>query len=138
MGQNNKIVLVEDDEILSKVLSTELEDSGFKVATAFDGEAGLSLVRSDRPDLVLLDLILPKKHGFVVLEELKKSPDTKAIPVIILTLLGEDEDIKKGLRLGANDYLVKSSHAVGEIVEKVKQFFAKESHPEGAQPSGSI
>lgn len=129
-----KIVLVEDDEILSKVLSTELHDAGFEVSQAFDGEAGLALVRSKRPDLVLLDLVLPKKHGFVVLEELKKSPETKAIPVIILTLLGEDEDIKKGLRLGANDYLVKSSHAVGEIVEKVKNFFAQESHPEGDQP----
>ncbi|MDP3726103.1 MAG: response regulator [bacterium] len=129
-----KIVLVEDDEILSKVLSTELEDVGFKVFQAFDGEAGLSLVRSKQPDLVLLDCILPKKHGFVVLEELKKSPETKAIPVIMLTLLGEDEDIKKGLRLGANDYLVKSSHAVGEIIDKVKEFFAKESHPKGEQP----
>lgn len=129
-----KIVLVEDDEILSKVLSTELRDSGFEVSQAFDGEAGLELVRSKRPDLVLLDLILPKKHGFVVLEELKKSPETKAIPVIILTLLGEDEDIKKGLRLGANDYLVKSSHAIAEIVEKVKNFFAKEQHPQAEQP----
>lgn len=129
-----KIVLIEDDEILSKVLSTELEDAGFKMAQAFDGEAGLALVRSEQPDLVLLDLILPKKHGFVVLEELKKSPDTKAIPVIILTLLGEDEDIKKGLRLGADDYLVKSNHAIAEIVEKVKNFFAKERHPEGASP----
>lgn len=129
-----KIVLVEDDEILSKVLSTELSDAGFEVSQAFDGEAGLELVRSKQPDLVLLDLILPKKHGFAVLEELKKSPETKAIPVIILTLLGEDEDIKKGLRLGANDYLVKSSHAIGEIVDKIKIFFAKEQHPEAQQP----
>lgn len=130
-----KIVLIEDDEILSKVLQAELTDAGFEVSQAFDGEAGLELVRSKRPDLVLLDLVLPKKHGFDVLAALKESPETKSIPVIILTLLGEDEDIKKGLRLGANDYLVKSSHAVGEIVEKVKNFFAKESHPEGAQPN---
>lgn len=131
-----KIVLVEDDEILSKVLYSELTDAGFEVAQAFDGEAGLELVRSKRPDLVLLDLVLPKKHGFEVLEELKKTPETKAIPVIILTLLGEDEDIKKGLRLGANDYLVKSSHAIAEITEKIKNFFAKEAHPEGVQPQG--
>ncbi len=131
-----RIVLIEDDEILSKVLYSELSDAGFKVAQAFDGEAGLALVRSERPDLVLLDLVMPKKHGFDVLEELKRTPETKAIPVIILTLLGEDEDIKKGLRLGANDYLVKSSHAVAEIVEKIKSFFAKESHPEGVQPQG--
>ncbi|OGZ45792.1 MAG: hypothetical protein A3C84_03270 [Candidatus Ryanbacteria bacterium RIFCSPHIGHO2_02_FULL_48_12] len=129
-----KIVLVEDDEILSKVLYIEFTDAGFEVSQAFDGEVGLELVRSKRPDLVLLDVILPKKQGFAVLEELKKSPETKTIPVIMLTLLGEDEDIKKGLRLGADDYFVKSSHAVGEIIEKVKSFFAKESHPEGAQP----
>lgn len=129
-----KIVLIEDDEILSKVLYSELTDAGFEVAQAFDGEAGLELVRSKRPDLVLLDLVLPKKHGFDVLAELKKSPETKSIPVIILTLLGEDEDIKKGLQFGANDYLVKSSHAIAEIVEKVKNFFAKEAHPEGVQP----
>lgn len=129
-----KIVLIEDDKILSKVLYTELIDAGFEVSQAFDGEEGLGLVHSEMPDLVLLDLILPKKHGFWVLEELKKSPDTSRIPVIILTLLGEDEDIKKGLRLGANDYLVKSSHAVAEIVEKIKNFFAKESHPEGKHP----
>lgn len=129
-----KIVIIEDDEVLAKVLYTELSDAGFQVEQAFDGESGLELVRSTRPNLVLLDLILPKKHGFEVLEELKKSPDTNGIPVIVLTLLGEDEDIKKGLRLGANDYLVKSSHAMAEIVEKVKSFFAKEAHPEGAQP----
>ena len=120
-----KIVLVEDDEILSKVLYIELGDSGFEVMQAFDGEAGLELVRSQKPDLVLLDLILPKKHGFEVLAELKKSPDTSGIPILILTMLGSDEDIKKGLQLGADDYIVKSQHAVAEIVEKVKTFLAK-------------
>ena len=120
-----KIVLVEDDEILSKVLYIELGDSGFEVMQAFDGEAGLELVRSQKPDLVLLDLILPKKHGFEVLAELKKSPDTSGIPILILTMLGSDEDIKKGLQLGADDYIVKSQHAVAEIVEKVKSFLAK-------------
>lgn len=121
-----KIVLIEDDEILSRVLFTEFSDAGFKVLQAFDGAAGLELVRSERPGLVLLDQILPKKAGFEVLEELKKSPDTRSIPVIMLTLLGEDEDIKKGLRLGADDYLVKSDHTITEIVQRVKNFFAKE------------
>lgn len=128
--KKNRIVIIEDDEILAKVLYTELSEAGFDVSQAFDGEAGLELVRSKHPNLVLLDLILPKKHGFEVLEELKKSPETKAIPVMILTLLGEDEDVKKGMRLGADDYLVKSSHAIAEIVEKVKNFFVKESHPQ--------
>lgn len=130
-----KIALIEDDEILSKVLCADLTDAGFNVSQAFDGEEGLKLVKEKKPDLVLLDLILPKKHGFEVLEELKKSPDTNNIPVIILTLLGEDKDIKKGLQLGADDYFVKSSHAVAEIVEKIKNFFAAEQHPAGSQPT---
>jgi len=124
-----KIVLVEDDEILSKVLYEELKDAGFDVQQAFDGEAGLELVQSAKPELVLLDLVMPKKHGFDVLAELKKSLTTKEIPVIILTMLGQDEEIKKGLKLGAEDYIVKSQHAVAEIVEKVKTFLSKEQHP---------
>ncbi|MBI2042573.1 MAG: response regulator [Candidatus Nealsonbacteria bacterium] len=124
-----KIVLIEDDEALAEVLYSELTEADFEVFPAFDGEEGLKQVKEKKPDLVLLDLILPKIHGFEVLAELKKSPHTQGIPVIILTLLGEDEDIKKGLKLGAEDYIVKSSHAVAEIVEKVKNFFAKESHP---------
>lgn len=126
-----KIVLVEDDETLAEVLYSELTEAGFEVSPAFDGNEGLKQIKEKQPDLVLLDIILPEKSGFEVLEELKKFPTTQKIPVIILSLLGEDEDIKKGLKLGANDYIVKSSHAVAEIVEKVKDFFAKESHPQG-------
>lgn len=128
--EKTKIVVVEDDEALAKVLYTELSDAGFDTSQAFDGESGLELVKSKHPDLVLLDLVLPKKQGFEVLEELKKSPDTKAIPVIILTVLDEADDIKKGLKLGADDYIAKSEHPIGEIIEKVKSFFAKESHPQ--------
>src|SRR3989344_7868855 len=131
---NQKIILVEDDPILSKVLFEELKDAGFQVWQAFDGEAGLGLIQSKLPDLVLLDVMMPKKTGFEVLEELKKSPKTQRIPVIILSLLGADEDVKKGLQMGANDYIVKSQHAVAEVVEKVKSFFEKESHPEGKMP----
>ena len=124
-----KIIIIEDDEILSKVLCTDLADAGFNALPAFDGESGLKLVRSEKPDLVLLDLIIPKKHGLEILEEIKKMPDTRGIPVIILTFLGDDETIKKSLRLGAEDYLVKSSHALAEIVERVKNFFAQEQRP---------
>lgn len=117
-----KIVLIEDDDVLSKVVSDELSEAGFEVFQAFDGEKGLELVRSQKPDLALLDLILPKKSGFDVLEELKKSPATRDIPVIILSMLSGD-NIKKGLELGASDYIVKSQHVMEEIVERVKNFF---------------
>lgn len=126
----NKILLVEDDEILAKVLYEELSEAGFEVKQAFDGDAGLAMAKSEKPNLILLDVILPKKQGFEVLEELKKSPSTKSIPVIMLTMLGSDEDIKKGLQLGAEDYIVKSQHAVAEIIEKIRGFFSIESHPE--------
>ncbi|MDP2648096.1 MAG: response regulator [Candidatus Yanofskybacteria bacterium] len=128
-----KILLVEDDEVLAKVIYEELGDAGFEVFQAYDGEAGLNLARKKQPDLVLLDILLPKKNGFEVLDAMKKTPETKEIPVIVLTMLGSDEDIKKGLQLGANDYIVKSQHAVIEIIEKVKNFFAKETHPAANQ-----
>lgn len=131
-----KIVLVEDDEILSKVLYEELAGAGFDMVLAGDGEAGLAAVRKELPALVLLDLVLPKKHGFEVLAELKKSPETQRIPVIVLTMLGADDDIKKGFELGADDYIVKSQHAVAEIVEKIKEFFAEETRPVGKTGKG--
>jgi len=126
-----KVAIVEDDEILAKVITEELKEAGFKVFGAMDGEEGLEVVKSKKPDLVLLDVMIPKMDGFQVLETMKKSPETQKIPVIMLTMLGGDEDIKKGLKLGANDYIVKSQHPVAEICEKVKGFFSKESHPEG-------
>jgi len=115
------IMLIEDEAALAKIISEELTDAGFSVILAYDGIEGLNLVKTHKPDLVLLDLLLPKKHGFDVLKELKTIPDTMTIPVIILTLLGSDEDISKGLELGADDYLVKSQYSINEIIEKVKQ-----------------
>jgi DNA-binding response OmpR family regulator len=126
-----KILLAEDDEVLSKVVHEELTEAGFESFQAYDGEASLQLAREKKPDLILLDILMPTMNGFDVLDALKKSPGTKDIPVIMLTMLGSDDDIKKGLRLGANDYIVKSQHALPEIIEKVKKFFSKEGHPSG-------
>lgn len=123
-----KILLVEDDKILAKVLYEELTEAGFDVKQAFDGSSVLAIAKEQNSDLILLDLILPKKHGFEVLAELKNSPKTAGIPIVILTMLGSDEDIKKGLQLGAEDYIVKSQHAVGEIVEKIKDFISKQKN----------
>ena len=120
-----KVVVIEDDEILSKVITEELGDAGFEVTQAFDGEQGLEAVKSKKPDLVLLDIMMPKMNGFEVLEDISNDIQLKTVPVIILTVLGSDDDIKKGLQLGAKDYIVKSQHAVAEIVEKVKQFLEK-------------
>ena len=132
---HQRITIIEDDEILAKVLSEELEERGFKILRAKDGVEGLELVTDKKPDLVLLDLLIPRKNGFSVLEELKANPSTAAIPVIILSMLGHDDEIKRGLKLGANDYIVKSQHAAGEIVDKIEEFFGQEQHPEAKKPT---
>jgi len=117
-----KILIIEDDEILSKVIAEELKDANFEVVQAFDGQSGLDMARSIKPDLVLLDIMMPKMNGFEVLEEIKNDIGIRSIPIIMLTVLGSDDDIKKGLQLGAKDYIVKSQHAVAEIIDKIKQF----------------
>ena len=124
-----KVLLVEDDVVLAKVIYEELTEAGFTTLQAYDGEAGLSMAREHHPDLVLLDILLPKKDGFEVLADLKGSPDTEDLRVILLTMLGSDDDIKKGMQLGAEDYVVKSQHAVAEVIEKVKDFISKGPRP---------
>lgn len=124
-----RILIVEDDTILAKVIREELEEAGFFTEMSDDGSLSAADIRKMNPDLVLLDLLLLGRHGFEILKDIKKSPETKAIPVIILTQLGSDDDIKKGFELGANDYIVKSQHPVAEIVEKITQFFAREPRP---------
>ena len=123
-GMKQKILIIEDDEILSKVIKEELEENDFEVIQAFDGEEGLNAAQSKdkNPDLILLDIMMPKMDGFEVLQSIKANEDIKNIPVFILTVLGSDEDIKKGIQLGAKDYIVKSQHAVSEIVEKIDKF----------------
>lgn len=123
---NYTIALIEDEEITSKVVAEELIEAGFTVIKAFDGAEGLELIKAQMPDLVLLDIMMPKMQGFDVLKAVKADPNTKNIPVIILTVLSDDESVKKGIEMGANDYIVKSKHAVAEIPEKIKKFL-KES-----------
>ena len=104
-----KIIVIEDEQILLRALNVELLSQGFEVLSAKDGESGLKLIIQELPQLVLLDLILPKLHGFEVLKALKENESTKDIPVIILSNLGQDSDIKKANELGAADYFVKAS-----------------------------
>jgi DNA-binding response OmpR family regulator len=116
-----KIIVLEDEQVLQKALSIELLGAGFEVLSALDGEAGLALVKKELPDLVLLDLTMPKMNGFDVLKNLKEDATTKSIPVIILSNLGQDEDKEKGLSLGATDYYVKSSTDLSLLTEKIKK-----------------
>lgn len=115
-----KIVIIEDDTFLAEMYVTKFELEGFKIYAAINGDDGVKLVKKIKPDLILLDILLPKKNGFEVLEELKGDKDVKDIPVILLTNLGQKEDVDKGLELGAVDYLIKAHFVPSEVVEKVK------------------
>jgi len=116
-----KILFIEDESALQKNLSDLFSRENYETISALDGEIGLSLAKNKKPDLILLDLILPKASGLDVLKKLKEDKDTKNIPVIVLTNLESMGDIEKTLALGATTYLVKSSYSLDEVLEKVKK-----------------
>ncbi len=126
MKQNSKykILLVEDDKFLSRAYQDGLLRAGFEVIIALDGSEAIEKIKKEVPDLILLDLIMPVKNGFEVLEEIKKDNEFKNIPIIILSNLGQDSDINRGKELGAVDYLIKSDWSIQGVVEKVKEHIA--------------
>ena len=115
------ILLVEDDTFLANIYKTKFEMEGFKVTGAEDGLAGFEAAAKIKPDLILLDILLPKMDGFAVLKKLKETDDVKDIPVILLTNLGQKDDVEKGLESGAVDYLIKAHFKPSETVDKVKK-----------------
>jgi DNA-binding response OmpR family regulator len=120
-SKRRTILLVEDDTFLAGMYVTKLELEGYRVVLASDGEQAVNLAKKEIPDLMLLDIILPKKSGFEVLKEVKAHLETKQIPVILLTNLGQKEDVQRGLKLGAADYLIKAHFMPSEVVSKVKR-----------------
>jgi two-component system response regulator VicR len=115
-----KILIVEDDRALSSALTEMLNQEGYETINALDGEEGIEKVASEKPDLILLDLILPKKDGFEVLAEIKSGPN-KDTPVFIMTNLEEVDNVQKALDLGAKTFMIKSDFSLRDIVEKVKE-----------------
>ena len=116
-----KILFIEDETSLQQALGTILKDKGYEVTGAFDGETGLKLAKEWGPNLILLDVILPKIHGFEVLKKLKEEKETQQIPVIVLTNLEEMENVGKAFELGAISYLIKSQYSLEEVLEKIKK-----------------
>ena len=114
------ILVVEDDKFLRELISRKLTGEGFDVLEAVDGEEGIKKIKEGKPDLVLLDLILPSIDGFEILTRVRDDPEVSSIPVIILSNLGQREEVEKGLKLGAVDYLIKAHFTPGEIIEKIK------------------
>ncbi|MBP9761133.1 MAG: response regulator [Candidatus Magasanikbacteria bacterium] len=119
------VLLVEDDAFLANIYKTKFEMEGFKVRVAENGELGLKEAKKKVPDIILLDILLPKMDGFTVLEHLKEDDELKNTPVILLTNLGQKDDVEKGLALGAADYLIKAHFKPSETVEKVKKVLEK-------------
>ncbi len=116
-----KILVVEDDKFLREMITRKLDKEGYEVFEAVDGEKGEEKIKEEKPDIVLLDLILPGIDGFEVLERVKKDPSTEGIPVIILSNLGQKSEVERGLKLGAVDFLIKAHFTPAEIVSKIKE-----------------
>ena len=115
-----KILIVEDDLFLANLLSLRFKKENFEVVQAFSGNEALKKLEELRPDIILLDIILPQKNGFEVLESISQNPQTQNIPVIIVSNLGQESDIEKCKMLGAMDYYVKARLSIDELVAKVK------------------
>lgn len=117
-------MIVEDDEHISKVYEIKLRKEGMETVLACDGEEAVTKIMAEKPSVIVLDLMLPKKDGFWVLEELKKNPEVASIPVIVLSNLGQKSDQERALALGANEYLVKVDYPIQDIIDKVKGYLA--------------
>ncbi|MBU1163963.1 response regulator [Patescibacteria group bacterium] len=117
-----KILIVEDEAFLLDLYQAKLVKEGFEVVTCINGEEGIACVIDHSPDLILLDILMPKVDGFGLLEEIKKLPGTKKIPVIIFSNLSQKEQIDKGLKLGAASYIVKTSVTPAQLAQKLKDF----------------
>lgn len=120
--QNNPLILlVEDDKFLRNIIAQKLGQAGFRVEEAVDGKDALQKVGAVSPKLILLDLLLPEIDGFIVLKRLQENNDLKKIPVIVLSNLGQDEDMRKAKELGAKDYMVKAYFTPTEVIERVQK-----------------
>jgi DNA-binding response OmpR family regulator len=120
-----KILVAEDDKLISNSLCDALKAAGYEPTAAYDGEEAVAKIKEILPDLVLLDIMMPKLDGISVLWELKANPDTAKIPVVVLTNIGDVETISKIVEAGANDYLLKSDQSVDDIMQKVKDVLAR-------------
>ena len=120
-----KILLADDDEKFAMMIEGALVQAGFSVVRALDGEAALASVKIEKPDLVLLDIMMPKKIGFEVLEEMKADRGLRSIPVITLSHLAQPSDILKSKRLGALEHLIKTEFSIRELLDKVSRYAAR-------------
>jgi two-component system phosphate regulon response regulator PhoB/two-component system alkaline phosphatase synthesis response regulator PhoP len=126
MAANKVVMIVEDDTFLSQLLSNRLTRDGLTIIRAGDGQEALDILKDTKPDLILLDLILPKKSGFEVMEEIQKNPLLKRAPVVIISNLGQDDDISRGKQLGAIEYYVKAKISIEDLVNKIQDLLSSQ------------
>lgn len=119
-----KILVVEDDTFLANAYRVKLSKAGFEIVNAFDGVEAINQLQTFTPDLILLDLVMPKKDGFSTLQEIKGNEKWKHIPVIVASNLEQKEDVDKGLKLGASDFFVKTEFTLDTLVEKIKKILS--------------
>jgi len=120
-----KLLLIEDDPLIIALYKEGLEKRRFEVAVAEDGEKGLEMARTSKPEIILLDLMLPKLDGFSILKELKAAPDTKNIPIFVVTSFGMDENVRRAYELGAYDVILKYQVSPIDIALKVRKFLKR-------------
>lgn len=125
LSKKKKILLIEDDPFLNQLYVKKFLDEKLDVLSAYDGKKGLELAKRDNPSIIILDIVLPEMDGYEVLDNLKKSVLTASIPVIILTNFFEKEDIRRALKTGAKDYLIKTHCMPSEVVDRVKKILAE-------------
>lgn len=114
------ILIVEDDDFFRELIAKRLSSEGFDIFEAIDGEQGMEKINQEHPDLIILDILLPGIDGFELLSKIKEDPSVSSIPVVILSNLGQKDEVDKGMRLGATDYLIKAQVTSDEIANKVK------------------
>lgn len=124
INKKNKILVIEDEKFLKKIYQTKLTLEGFIPILASNGEEGLEAIKKEKPDLILLDLIMPVKTGFEVLEEIKKNKNLKNIPIIVASNLGQEDDRKRVLELGATEFIIKSDSTIQGIIDKIRTLLA--------------
>lgn len=121
-----KVLIIEDDSYISDMYKIKFESENFETIVAEDGINGIKEIEKQKPDIVLLDIVMPKVDGFSVLKMIKKNEDSKDIPVVLLTNLGQKDNVERGFELGATSYIIKAHFTPSEVVKKVKEILEKE------------
>jgi len=127
MNKNKKIsvLIIEDDSYISDMYKIKLESENFEVIIAKDGTIGIKLLEKQKPDIILLDIVMPKMDGFDILKTIKGNVELKKVPVVLLTNLSQKENVERGFELGADSYIIKAHFTPSEVVEKIKGILEK-------------